>query len=164
MQYLNTLSNTLYKPIAGTASYILGTTGGVLTYVLPAPNDPIVTMKQLWELAAQRGPYVQLAALSGATAVGLGAYGAHRKYPEDKKVDQVQVFETANRYHFMHTLAILGLPLTRIPLLGAVFFMSGIILFSGTLYYYAFTGDGKYRRYAPIGGVCFIVGWLSMCI
>jgi len=33
----------------------------------------------LWKLAAASGPYVRLAALSGATAVILGALGSHRK-------------------------------------------------------------------------------------
>ncbi|XP_078051603.1 transmembrane protein 256 homolog isoform X2 [Augochlora pura] len=121
-------------------------------------------MKLLWQLAAEAGPYVQLAALSGAAAVGLGAYGAHRNYPGESKINQEKTFETANRYHFIHTLAMLSLPLTRRPLVGAVFFTSGIILFSGTCYYYAFTGNHDYRRYTPIGGVCLIIGWLSMCI
>jgi len=38
--------------------------------VLPVP---------LWKLAANTGPYVRLAAISGATAVILGAIGSHSK-------------------------------------------------------------------------------------
>lgn len=37
------------------------------------------------------------------------------EYPEHEKVDRKQVFETASRYHFIHTLAMLGLPLCRSP-------------------------------------------------
>lgn len=33
----------------------------------------------LWKLAADTGPHMKLAALSGAAAVMLGAYGAHSK-------------------------------------------------------------------------------------
>lgn len=38
--------------------------------------DPI----PLWKLAAATGPYIKCAALSGAMAVILGAYGSHSKY------------------------------------------------------------------------------------
>lgn len=34
----------------------------------------------LWRLAAATGPYIRLAAFSGAVAVILGAYGSHRKF------------------------------------------------------------------------------------
>ena len=35
--------------------------------------------KPLWKLASATGPYIRLAALSGASAVMLGAYGSHSK-------------------------------------------------------------------------------------
>ncbi|XP_076299737.1 transmembrane protein 256 homolog isoform X2 [Lasioglossum baleicum] len=152
MDYITGLGKTLYWPIVGSAGYIYNTAGHK------------IEMQPLWRLAAEAGPYVKLAALSGAAAVGLGAYGSHRKYLDVDDVGLKQVFETANRYHFIHTLAMLGLPFCRRPYLGAVFFVSGMVLFSGTCYYYAFTGDGTYRRYTPIGGVCLIVAWLSMCL
>lgn len=91
----------------------------------------------LWKLAAN-GPYVVLAALSGATAVVLGAIGFHSKYimytstrsvdnppvcfignypRDDVGQEQRRIFEIANQYHFIHTLALLGLPLCRTPFL-----------------------------------------------
>lgn len=76
----------------------------------------VITEKTpLWKLAAETGPYVRIAAVMGASAVILGAYGAHRTYPKDKEQELRVVFETANRYHFFHSLAILGLPLCRNP-------------------------------------------------
>jgi uncharacterized membrane protein YgdD (TMEM256/DUF423 family) len=37
-------------------------------------------------------------------------------YPKDEiGKEQRRIFETANRYHFIHTLALLGLPLCRVP-------------------------------------------------
>ncbi|XP_076657306.1 transmembrane protein 256 homolog isoform X2 [Halictus rubicundus] len=136
----------------------------VVNSVIPAPQKVEIRMEPLWKLAANTGPYVKIAALSGAAAVGLGAYGSHRKYSDVDDVGLRQVFETANRYHFIHSLAMLGLPFCRRPFLSAVFFISGIVLFSGTCYYYAFTGDGTYRKYTPAGGICLIVAWLSMCL
>lgn len=51
----------------------------------------------------------------GATGVVLGAYGAHRTYPKDKEQELKAIFETANRYHFFHTLALLGVPMCKNP-------------------------------------------------
>lgn len=75
----------------------------------------------LWKLAAERGPFVRIAGLSGASAVALGAYGAHKKYPKDK-VDQLKpIFETANRFHFISSLALLAIPLCRRPRIVSIF-------------------------------------------
>lgn len=82
-------------------------------------------------------PFVKLAGLSGAAAVILGAYGAHGTTlfaflacsfthflvfvgfakKEGISDEFKQVFETANKYHFLHSIAMLGVPLTRKPLL-----------------------------------------------
>lgn len=40
----------------------------------------MIPQEPLWKLAQASGPYVRLAALSGAGAVILGAYGSHSKY------------------------------------------------------------------------------------
>ncbi|XP_015433305.1 PREDICTED: transmembrane protein 256 homolog [Dufourea novaeangliae] len=162
----------LFSPVASAASYFWNTAGSVTTNLIRGSPKVEIRMAPpipLWKLASATGPYVRLAALSGAAAVALGAYGSHRKYPqeqdpENKLLDHKQIFEIANRYHFIHTLAVLGLPLCRAPFLGAMFLMSGMVLFSGSCYYYAFTGDKKFSKLTPIGGVCLILGWLSMCI
>lgn len=82
---------------------------------IQAPVQIISEPVPLWKLAAQNGPFVRIAGLSGASAVALGAYGAHKKYPKDK-VDQLKsIFETANRFHFINSLALLGVPMCRRP-------------------------------------------------
>ncbi|XP_056298458.1 transmembrane protein 256 isoform X2 [Pseudoliparis swirei] len=50
----------------------------------------------------------RLAALSGASAVAAGAYGAHGFKNSDPDDYQRVLFETANKYHFYHSLALLG--------------------------------------------------------
>lgn len=40
----------------------------------------------------------------------------------------------------------------------------GMVLFCGTCYYTAFTSDRRFGKLAPIGGTCFILGWLSMML
>lgn len=131
----------------------------------PTPNVTVITEKlPLWKLANESGPFIRLAAIMGASAVALGAYGAHRTYPKDKEAELKVIFETANRYHFFHSLALMGVPLCRNPKIAGTLFISGTILFAGTLYYHAFTGDNKLSRLAPIGGITLILGWLSMVV
>lgn len=69
----------------------------------------MVTIQELTE------PYVKIAAVMGGFAVILGAYGSHRTYPKDREQQLRAVFETANRYHFLHTLAMFGLPFSKHP-------------------------------------------------
>lgn len=129
------------------------------------PPAPIIIRMPLWELAQGAGPFVRLAGLSGAAAVVLGAMGAHRTFPEtDTKEDLRKIFDTANRFHFLHTLALMTVPLCRRPYIAGAFFIAGIGLFSGTCYYHAFTGDRSLRRLTPIGGSCLILGWIAMVL
>ncbi len=55
--------------------------------------------------------WVRVAGLSGASAVVLGTYGAHAFHPEDDQY--LSTFETANKYHFIHSLLIGLAPSTR---------------------------------------------------
>lgn len=120
--------------------------------------------------------FVTLGALSGAVAVIAGAYGAHG-LSEILERDALQVFRTAGDYHLIHSLALcvigvwLGLPngstSTRNWLRAAGWSMLlGIVGFSGSLYLLAFLGEGSAAQWVgpitPIGGLCFIVGWLAM--
>lgn len=164
MGFQDALNYALFtNPItAGATSYFWSTATTVNDYLRPRPKVEMrIPPTPLWKLAADTGPHMKLAALSGAAAVMLGAYGAHKQYPESEKHDLRQIFETGNRYHFIHTLAMLGLPLCRAPYRTGVLLISGIVLFSGSCYYLAFTGDPQFRRVTPIGGVCLILGWLS---
>lgn len=82
----------------------------------PVSNVTVITDKiPLWKLANESGPFIRIAALLGASAVALGAYGAHRTYPKDREVELKAIFDTANRYHFFHSLALMTVPLCRNP-------------------------------------------------
>ncbi|XP_072935763.1 transmembrane protein 256-like isoform X2 [Epargyreus clarus] len=119
----------------------------------------------LWQLAQEAGPFVRLAGLSGAAAVVLGAMGAHRTFPEtETKEDLRKIFDTANRFHFLHTLALMTVPLCKRPCIAGTFFIAGMGLFCGTCYYHAFTGERGLRRLTPIGGSCLILGWIAMVL
>ena len=106
-------------------------------------------------------------ALSAAIAVGLGAFGAHglrtRLAP-----DLLATFEVGVRYQMYHALALLavGWAATRwtsgaISLAG-VLFLVGTLVFSGSLYMLALTGQKWLGAVTPRGGLAFIAGWLLL--
>lgn len=113
------------------------------------------------------------AAISGISAVILGAFGAHglKAVLSSTSLD---VWHTAVEYQFYHTLAILFLsPLLRDNgnrLVNAAYyaFLSGIILFSGSLYILAsrevhgLAWTSFIGPITPVGGLLFIVGWACL--
>ena len=107
----------------------------------------------------------RIAALFGALAVGLGAFGAHGLKDVLLRNNTLAIWEKAVFYHFVHTLALLLLASRSPWQLGPWFcFLVGIIIFSGSLYILAFTGAKWLGAITPFGGVSFIVGWLWLAI
>jgi len=114
---------------------------------------------------------LQIAALLGALGVGIGAFGAHGLRKMLEETGRFDTFETAVRYQFYHTLALLavGILLAMRPdirglSLTAWLFLGGILLFSGSLYTLCFTGITKMGAVAPIGGLLLIAGWLRLLL
>ncbi|MCP5161374.1 MAG: DUF423 domain-containing protein [Hahellaceae bacterium] len=97
-------------------------------------------------------------------AVALGAYGAHGAHwmPDS----QLSNLHTAVQYHLVHSLALMllgGLAAWlpgRLLALATALLGSGTLLFCGSLYLYAFSGVKWLGMITPLGGLCFIVGWL----
>lgn len=112
------------------------------------------------------------AAFFGMVAVILGAFGAHGL--EGKVSDsQLETWETANRYHFYHTLALLFLSTfsrakSQSIRLSFIAFTVGILLFSGSLYILStrellgITQVSMLGPITPIGGLFFIIGWIGL--
>ena len=117
--------------------------------------------------------FLRIAAVLGVLAVTLGAFGAHGL----KKIvppETLGTFETGVRYQFYHTLALLAIailfekfPLRSIRYAG-ICFITGIVLFSGSLYLLTLlqatntVGLRGIGAITPIGGVFFIAGWLCL--
>ena len=113
--------------------------------------------------------FIKLAAILGALAVGIGAFGAHGLEPVLETYNRVDTFETAVKYHFYHTLAILlvGVLLAfgngnKLLRASAWSFLLGILIFSGSLYVLSVTNITWLGAVTPIGGVAFIVGWILL--
>ena len=114
--------------------------------------------------------FLIFAAMNGALAVVLGAFGAH-SLKQSLSVLALQTWNTAVQYHFVHVLALLfvGLLLkVTHPLLpgkvAGVAFMLGILLFSGSLYGLALSGSTWLGPITPLGGLCLIVGWIALFV
>ncbi len=108
--------------------------------------------------------------LLGGLAVIVGAFGAHALQTLLETHERVQTFETAVKYQFYHSLALLFLGLLMYNFshkflnYSAWSFIIGIALFSGSLYILCLTNNPKWGAVAPIGGLAFIVGWILMSI
>lgn len=108
-------------------------------------------------------------AISGFVFVVLGAMEAHvfHRFLSTLELDWIQ---TALNYQAVHTLAILGLVAVMQRHMSLWFYWSGIfmalgtVLFSGSLYCLALAHSGPWVFMTPIGGVCFLVGWILMLI
>ncbi|XP_022287828.1 transmembrane protein 256 homolog [Crassostrea virginica] len=109
--------------------------------------------------------FVRLGGLSGAVAVSMAAYGAHAFKVDDEKGAQLKkTFETGNKMHLVHSVALVCSPLCGRPYLTGALFTIGTILFSGSCYVHALTGNTKVRYITPYGGFALIFAWLSMLL
>src|SRR5215831_13860207 len=106
------------------------------------------------------------AALLGALAVAIGAFGAH-SLKQHVSADTLNVFETGVRYQFYHVMALLAIAIVyaRYPNRFMVYagncFILGIILFSGSLYALTIfrATDVNFEKIGivtPVGGLFFI--------
>ena len=113
--------------------------------------------------------FITSAAISGFLATCLGAFGAHA-LKSKISMDMLAVYQIGVSYQFYHSLALLLLGLLMIHYdnkylrLSGVMFGVGILLFSGSLYLLAITSVHFLGMVTPIGGLCFLAGWLLLCL
>jgi uncharacterized membrane protein YgdD (TMEM256/DUF423 family) len=102
-------------------------------------------------------------------AVMMGAFGAHA-LKDRLDAYSLGVYEKAVFYHFLHAIGILLIALlARTGAIGtagqtraACLLLVGIILFSGSLYTLALSGQRILGAVTPLGGIAFIAGWLVL--
>lgn len=120
---------------------------------------------------------IALGALLGALGVAAGAFGAHG-LEGAVTPERLETFGTAARYHLIHALALVlvgtiglfasrtdatNLPSRWLSFVGYLF-VGGVVLFSGSLYLLVLTDTPWLGAITPLGGVCFIAGWLLLSI
>lgn len=101
-------------------------------------------------------------------AVILGAFGAHALKETLVARESVVVWETAVRYQMWHALALLIVSVfpqeQGLARLTGRCLITGIFLFSGSLYWLALGGPGWLGPVTPIGGALLIAGWLLLLV
>ncbi|MFO1417936.1 MAG: DUF423 domain-containing protein [Methylotetracoccus sp.] len=117
--------------------------------------------------APARNPLAVFAALSGFAGVAMGAFGAHAlrsRLPEDL----LAVYQTGVQYQLWHSIALLVLALHSVRSAALVWagrsMVVGIVLFSGSLYALALSGERWLGAVTPLGGVSLLCGWLLLAL
>ena len=120
--------------------------------------------------------FLIIAVIFGGLAVALGAFGAHglEKITSDENI--LHGFQTGVQYQIYHALALLAISVmyekfqhTWIKWAGNCF-ITGVILFSGSLYTLTFLKiqESSAVKFVgpvtPLGGIFFISGWLFLLI
>ena len=112
-----------------------------------------------------RSSFIVIACLLGLLAVALGAFGAHAlssSIPESRQA----TWATAVDYHMFHVLGMLALAAVfrgaQSPwvIRAQISFMIGIGLFSASLYVLVLFDVSALGAVTPVGGLCFMLGWL----
>ena len=111
--------------------------------------------------------FALLGAISAFVSVVAGAFGAHALRAR-LSAELLQTFTTGATYQMYHALALLAVawlstqtPHPAVRVAGWLF-IAGTVLFSGSLYALALSGVRALGAITPIGGVCFLGGWLAL--
>lgn len=115
--------------------------------------------------------FVILGAINLLISVALGAFGAHG-LQDIVTVERLATWETGVHYHMIHGLGLLLLAAFADKLTTAQkllrwsgrLLMAGIVLFSGSLYLLVLLDLPILGAITPLGGVCFLIGWLCLAI
>ncbi len=115
--------------------------------------------------------WIAAGALLAGLGVAAGAVGTHllkEQWQASAKV--LETYDVAVRYQLYHAMAlvVIGLVIARAPsrwfTTAAVLLLAGIVLFSGGIYGWLATDVQPLVHVVPIGGMCWIAGWLVLAV
>jgi uncharacterized membrane protein YgdD (TMEM256/DUF423 family) len=106
--------------------------------------------------------WARAAAAAGFLGVALGAFGAHGLKARLAATGGSAWWESASHYHLIHAVAALAAIAWTRSARSAPLFLSGIVIFSGTLYLMALTGWRWLGAVTPIGGILLLLAWLHL--
>ena len=112
--------------------------------------------------------WITIAAVSGMLAVVAGAFGAHG-LRERLSPEQLSSWATASHYQLLHSVVLLSLGLFAASTGRSIrwpgsLFLTGIVLFSGSIYLLVLTRQRWLGPITPLGGLCLIAGWASLLL
>ena len=103
--------------------------------------------------------------LAALAAVALGAFGAHALKTR-LSTETLALWHTGVEYHAYHALGLLAVGLVAAQLPESMLLkwsgwlmLAGIVLFSGSLYALALSGERWLGVITPVGGTAFIAAW-----
>jgi uncharacterized membrane protein YgdD (TMEM256/DUF423 family) len=126
--------------------------------------------------------WLRTGAIWGFLAVAMGAFGAHGLRERFDSLGNLpgglttsrlnESFHTASQYQMYTAFALLAVGLLArtgrdgVAALDAAgwLFLTGSLIFSGSLYVLCVTGDRWYGRITPIGGVAMLAGWIALAV
>jgi uncharacterized membrane protein YgdD (TMEM256/DUF423 family) len=111
--------------------------------------------------------FLFLGGINAALVIALGAYGAHALQARE----HTALFQTATQYHFFHALGLIAVGLVAaqqhgrwLLIAAGSLMLIGILLFCGTIYLAAITGNRTLSSLTPIGGMAFLLAWLLFAV
>jgi len=108
---------------------------------------------------------ISLGAINAFIAVAAGAFAAHG-LKHNISANNLAIFHTAADYQLAHALGLLLLGLlykmepVRPIKISAKLMLTGMIIFSGSLYILALSNIKWLGMITPIGGLCLLASWL----
>ena len=112
--------------------------------------------------------FLLVGAVFGFLGVAIGAFGAHG-LKNRLSPDMLAIFETGVRYQMYHVFALLAVAMAigqfgqlRLLYIAGWAFITGTLIFSGSLYALALTGTTMFGAITPIGGVGLLIGWACL--
>lgn len=115
--------------------------------------------------------FLILGSIFGALSVAFGAFASHAL--QNKLTPKaLTIWETGTKYQMYHALALIlvALLLSRLETpslalnIAGCGFITGIALFSGSLYILSLSGIKWLGAITPLGGVAFLVGWSCLVV
>ena len=116
---------------------------------------------------------IKIGAFVAAISIIMGAFGAHL-LKDILSVKAMELYETGIKYQMYHAFALIiaGILFRLNPCkqykTASILFLLGIIFFCGSLYVlsykinYNIDGLKWVGPITPLGGLCFILGWLFL--
>ena len=113
--------------------------------------------------------FLTIAAILGASSVAAGAFGTHSLRGQLSE-RALEIFEVGTRYQMYHALALLGVAIllnnnpqpNKSLVVSGWLFITGVLLFSGSLYALSLTNTVSLGILTPLGGAALIAGWITL--
>lgn len=111
--------------------------------------------------------FLIIACLLMATAVSLGAFGAHG-LKKIISIEMLAVYQTGVQYQFYHALGLLGVAFiahvnsTKLVNMAGNLMFTGVMIFSGSLYLLVILNIKWLGAITPIGGVLMVISWVLL--